>query len=96
MAQYRDINAATDILSVGLAILAGADQLRLHEKLRRDTLDLKPAEFESVSDGPIPKEQRPVKQEPGRQQPRIPILQGGEDVNGYRDYASRPIPGSIR
>ena len=28
----RDINAATNILSAGLAILAGADQLRLHEK----------------------------------------------------------------
>jgi putative transposase len=28
----RDINSATNILSVGLAILAGADQLRLHEK----------------------------------------------------------------
>ncbi len=28
----RDINAATNILSAGLAILAGADQLRMHEK----------------------------------------------------------------
>ena len=28
----RDVNAATNILSAGLAILAGADQLRMHEK----------------------------------------------------------------
>ena len=27
-----DVNAATNILSAGLAILAGADQLRMHEK----------------------------------------------------------------
>lgn len=27
-----------------------------------------------------PKEQRTMKQEPGRQQPGIPFLQGGEDV----------------
>jgi hypothetical protein len=52
------------------------------KKLRRDTLDVKPAEFESVSDGPIPKEHRTMKQESGRRQPRIPVLQGGEDVKG--------------
>ena len=60
------------------------------KKLRRDTLDVKPAEFESVSDGPIPKEHRTMKQEPGRRQPGIPVIQGGEDVNTTVPTTSSP------
>lgn len=51
IAHDRDINAATNILSAGLSIIAGSDQLRLHEKLRWDTPNVKPVEFESVSCG---------------------------------------------
>ncbi|BBA32656.1 transposase, IS605 OrfB family [Methylocaldum marinum] len=42
----RDANAAKNILSAGLAILAGADALRLHEKVPRGTRNHKPAELE--------------------------------------------------
>lgn len=49
------------------------------------------AEFESVSDGPIPKERRTMKQEPGRQQPGISGLQAGEDVNEPRPSAGKAV-----